>query len=328
MLLRKLLLLVWITLLMSMVAPAQRSYRPGSVLNAGAWYKIAIEATGIYRLDLPFLNNLGINTSNLSSASIRLFGNGGQMLAESNAGPWTDDLQENAIMVMDGGDGILSGSDYILFYANGPDYWLKDSLNQRFIHQKNLYSDRSFYFLSVGGSTSSPGKRVAAFSNPSVPNITITASSGRYFHELDTVNFLSGGKEWYGEEFSNAPGKVLARSFTVNAPNLIAPSSLTIQNRCLARSAGGGSSFDIRVNNTSVGQLSIQPIGTGQYDLFAREGSLLATAIISQSNPQITYTYSPGSFNAQGWLNWFELFYRQQLSLGGINQLPFRIGQV
>ena len=41
------------------------------------------------------------------------------MLAEANAGQWTDDLQENAIQVVDGGYGILNGPDYILFYANG-----------------------------------------------------------------------------------------------------------------------------------------------------------------------------------------------------------------
>jgi hypothetical protein len=320
MLLRKFLLLTWTTLFLSVVTHAQRIYRSGSVLNAGTWYKIAVQTTGIYRLDIPFLNNLGINTSNLPSSSIRLFGNGGQMLSESNAGPWTDDLQENAIMVMDGGDGLVNGSDYILFYANGPDHWLKDSANQRFIHQKNLYSDQSYYFLSVGGT----GKRITTFSNPSAPNLTITASSGRYFHELDTVNFLSSGKEWYGEEFANAPGKVLTRNFTVPAPNIVAPSSLTIQNRCLARSGGGGSSFDIRVNTSLVGQISVPPISTAPYEVFAREANLLATTFVSQSNPQVSYTYSPGSFNAQGWLNWFEVFFRQQLSLNGVNQLPFR----
>src|SRR5688572_27178360 len=105
MLLRKLCLVIGIVLFIGPAAAAQRTYRASSVLNAGTWYKIAVRATGIYRLDIPFLNNLGINTSNLSSSSIRLYGNGGQMLSESNSGPWTDDLQENAIMVMDGGDG-------------------------------------------------------------------------------------------------------------------------------------------------------------------------------------------------------------------------------
>ena len=41
------------------------------------------------------------------------------MLNESNGGEWTDDLKENAMMVVDGGDGILNGNDYALFYALG-----------------------------------------------------------------------------------------------------------------------------------------------------------------------------------------------------------------
>ncbi|MBL7747709.1 MAG: hypothetical protein JNM19_09805, partial [Chitinophagaceae bacterium] len=98
---------------------SQRSYTSNSVLAGGNWYKLSVSSPGIYKIDIPFLNNLGVNTSSLSSGTIRLFGNGGAMLAEANAGPWTDDLRENAIQVVDGGDGIMNGSDYLLFYANG-----------------------------------------------------------------------------------------------------------------------------------------------------------------------------------------------------------------
>lgn len=320
MLMRKKWVLTGIMLLTVIMTTAQRVYRPNSVLAAGAWYKLSADNAGIYRIDIPFLNNMGVNTSNLASSSIRLYGNGGQMLAESNAGPWIDDLQENAIMVVDGGDGVLNGSDYILFYANGPDQWLKDSANQRFSHKKNLYSNKAVYFLSIGGN----GKRIPVITNTSSPNITINSLSGRYFHELDTVNFLSSGKEWYGEEFSNTPGRSLTRNFTINIPNIVSGSPLTIQSHCISRSASSGSSFDIKINNNPVGQIAIAPTGTGQYDLFAREGMITAATAVSQSDIVVNYAYSSGTYNAQGWLNWFELFSRQQLSLNGINQLIFR----
>jgi hypothetical protein len=35
-----------------------------------------------------------------------------------------------------GGDGVLSGTDYILFFSNGVDRWIKDSINKRFAHKK------------------------------------------------------------------------------------------------------------------------------------------------------------------------------------------------
>ena len=88
---------------------------------------------------LAFLTNLGI-TGPVTSSSIRLFGNGGKMLPENNAISRPDDLLENAILVEDGGDGNFSGGDYFLFYADGPDEWIKDSVNKKFTHQKNLYS--------------------------------------------------------------------------------------------------------------------------------------------------------------------------------------------
>src|SRR5688572_11218618 len=199
------------SLLLSITLFAQRNYASYSVLATGNWYKIAVRAPGIYKIDVSFLNSLGINGTGLASQSIRIYGNGGAMLSESNAGTWVDDLRENAILVVDGGDGVLNGSDHILFYANGPDTWLKDSVNKRFIHQKNLYSDQSYYFISIGGN----GKRVTTSPLISSPNIAVTHFSERSFHELDTVNFLASGKEWYGEEFANIPGRTVSRDFAI-----------------------------------------------------------------------------------------------------------------
>jgi hypothetical protein len=308
-------------LLVTIAAFPQRSYRTSSVLSSGAWYKISVEQAGVYKLDAPFLNSLGLASGNLSSSSIRLFGNGGGMLDESNAGQWQDDLQEIAIMVVDGGDGTFNSTDYILFFAEGPDRWIKDSANLRFQHRKNIYSSRSFYFLTVGGN----GQRIETSGSSTTASAVVNSYSGRYFHELDTVNFLASGKEWYGEEFSNTPGRSLSRNFNITIPTLITGSSITIKSNCVSRSIGAGGRFDIRVNNNPVGQFGIPPISTGLYDVFAREATALSTTTSSQTDIGIGYTYVPGSVNAQGWLNWFEVFCRQQLSFHpAANQFLFR----
>lgn len=313
-------LFLGIFLVISVKILAQRSYQPNSVLNSGNWYKIAIKNPGVYKIDLSFLNRLGVNVSNLASNSVRLYGNGGQMLPEANATFRVDDLQENAIMVADGGDGILNADDYILFYANGPDRWLKDSSHSGFSHQKNIYSDSAYFFLTIGGA----GKRIQAAVNNLIPNLTITGFNERFFHELDTVNFLSSGKEWYGEEFENAPGKTLTRNFTVTIPDIQNNSAVRLISNCIARSVGGGSSFEIKINNQVAGQINLQPVTGGVHDLFAQQATADMPGNASQSPVNITYTYNPGSFNAQGWLNWFELFSRRNLSMSGLNQLLFR----
>ncbi|HEY2722220.1 MAG TPA: type IX secretion system sortase PorU [Chitinophagaceae bacterium] len=315
---KRLALLILITFPLS--SPAQRSYTANSVLSSGNWYKIAVNGPGVYKIDLAFLSKLGINTSNIASNSIRLFGNGGGMLPEANNTPRPDDLQENSIMVADGGDGVLNNGDYILFFSNGADQWIKDSVNRKFMHKKNLYSDKTYYYLLIAGT----GKRISTSQNNSIPNVTVTAFDDRFFHELDTINFLSSGKEWYGEEFSNTPGHSLVRNFSVVIPNLQTGSPATVVTDCLARSVSVDSRFDVSVNNQNIQQIDIPSVGGGQYDVVAQEVQTSANATVSQSNLSLTYNYQPGSFNSQGWLNWFELFSRRDLSLNGVDQLLFR----
>ncbi|WP_315818117.1 hypothetical protein [Paraflavitalea speifideaquila] len=113
-------LLLLITLFSgALSASGQRAYTSQSVLAVGNWYKIAVSGAGIYKIDLPFLSSLGINTASLPSGSLRLWGNGGQMLPENNSGVIIDDLTENAIWVEDGGDGVLNGNDFLLFMRQG-----------------------------------------------------------------------------------------------------------------------------------------------------------------------------------------------------------------
>lgn len=136
---------------LQLFATSQRTYTSNSVLSSGNWYKISIDKPGVYKIDVAFLTSLGISQAGLSSASIRLFGNGGSMLPENCGGQKVDDLIENAIWIEDGGDGIFNGADYLLFYAPGPHDWIKDSASQKFHHRKNLYSEQSFYFFTIGG---------------------------------------------------------------------------------------------------------------------------------------------------------------------------------
>lgn len=297
---------------------AQRVYRDHSLLSTGNWYRIAVTRAGVYRMDLPFLTSLGL-PSGISANSLRLFGYGGGMLPESNAVIPPDDLVENAILVEDGGDGIINGNDQVLFYSPGPDAWNPDPIIGAFRHTKNLYSDTVYYFLTVGGN----GLRIPGSLPGGTPAVSTNSFLFRYAHELDTVNLLSSGKEWYGEEFSDAPGKTLTRQFTL--PGAYVPGQpVTVRSRLVARSIGTPGRFDIKLNDLPVSQVNIPATSSGAYDLFAREEEPVVTTNSPGSALRLTYTYVPGSFNSQAWLNWIEVFHRKPLDLTGINQLDFR----
>lgn len=313
-------LIFFLFLWMQMILMAQRVYVSNSVLASGLWYKVAIKDPGVYKVDLAFLSALGFNVSNLSSSSIRLFGNGGGMLSEANADIPIDDLQENAIMVVDGGDGIFNGNDYFLFYANGPDQWLKDSVNKKFTHRKNIYSDSAYYFITIGGT----GKRINSLQLNSPATATVNTFNERIFHEQDMVNLLNSGKSWFGEEFSDAPGKSLTKTFSISLPGLQTGVPVTLVSDCIARSINSPGRFDVRINNQLVQQIHIAATGAGLFDNFAQQAQQISSAISSQENLQLTYTFVPGGFNAQGWLNWYEIHCRSSLRMPASGKLLFR----
>ena len=84
-------------------ATGQRNYAPSSVLSTGKWVKISTNGRGVYKVTGTFLKKAGFSGP-INASSIRLYGNGGLVLPESNNEKITDDLAEQQIDVVDGGD--------------------------------------------------------------------------------------------------------------------------------------------------------------------------------------------------------------------------------
>ncbi len=177
------------------------AFKNNSVLANGTWYKIGITKTGFHTIDKTFLSNLGINLTGLDPKKIKLYGNGGSMLPEKNSAFRYDDLEENAIQIIGESDGVFDNTDYIIFYGQGPTGWTKtgSASGLKFKHDKNLYSDTSFYFLTVDATN---GKRVNSPAATSAPSNTSTSTYDYYnFAENNYVNFVKSGRQFYGEYF-------------------------------------------------------------------------------------------------------------------------------
>ena len=307
-------------LVLAITLQAQRNYAAHSVLASGNWYKIGVTKQGVYKVDVNFFNTLGISAANISSAAIRLFGNGGAMLDENNAVSRIDDLAENAIQVFDGGDGLFNNNDYFLFYAPGPDQWITDTAHQTFTHRKNLYTDTAWYFISVGG----VGKRITTATPQATPAVTVTGFDERYFYENDLTNVLSSGKEWLGESFSNTTGGTGSRNFTVDFPGFLPAQPLTINSSVAGRTIGAAAAFTVNVNNTTVQNISLSPVSGYFLDAYATTNRQSNTFIPNNSVLTVNYTFNASASGAQGWLNWFELFGRKSLAFTNNNIFFFR----
>lgn len=286
-----------------------------SVLASGNWYKIAVQQDGVYKLSHSNLSALGVNTSNLSCSNIRIFGNGGGMLPHLNSDFRHDGLQENAILVVDNNaNGIFESNDYVLFYGQSPDRWSYNENDSRFHHQKNLFSRKTYYFITTD--LGSGGKRIQT-QNEIDFDVVVNGFDDYAFHENDLENFIKSGAQWYGEKFD------LVNSYTFNFsfPNLIQSTPVYIKTAVAARSFSS-SSFTVKANSNSIQSISVaqaNPNYTADYAMLSSK----STTFPGTSNLNIEIAYNPSQNTSVGWLNYIEINARRQLKMNG-NQMLFR----
>ncbi len=292
-----------------------RIYAPSSVLSNGTWYKIALASQGVYKIDYNFIkNNIGVDLAGTPSANIRLFGNGGEMLQENNAITRSDDLAENAIEMFDGGDGVFNSGDYFLFYANGPHTILKDSLNKRFSHTFNIYSESSYYFLTFDNGH---GKRIQTLATPTTSNTNVTSYNDFYFYEKDSVNPGKFGKVWWGDEFNDQPGRYLTRNYNLNFPDVDLSSMAYVRTRVGAISYSGLSTMNVYANGAILQSISLDKIGVNYSDPVLRVSDITSDLSISSPSLGLNFTFTKGSSSAFAYLDFFEVNLRRNLIFNG-----------
>ncbi len=284
-----------------------------SVLSSGNWHKLCTKQEGIYQITYTDLQNYGINPSTIDPRNISIYGNGGRMLPQSNNAPKTNDLEEIAIKVIGEADGVFDPTDYILFYGQGADKWFYE--NQNFYHQKNLYDDGAYYFLTV---SSSSGKRInTQNSSVATPNYTSNKYDNFIFHELDSFNLIQSGREWFGELFDTQ----LTYNFNYNLSNLDINNTATLNYAVAARSPMASQiSVNCNSNNSSV-LLPFVNMSVS-YGRYAEIGSSSLNFIPGSTTISISFTYNKPDPTSTAWLNYFELITRNNLSKNN-NQLLF-----
>lgn len=278
-----------------------------SVLATGDWKRFYIERSGIYRVSRSFLQQIGVNV-NADPRTIKIYGNGGRMLPLLNATPYPMDLEENAVTFVGEEDGVFNDGDYILFYAEGVDNWNAENGTHN-----NLYADRSYYYVTAGGT---PGKRMGQMIQPaSPPNINVSAFDYYVFHERDRVNFARLGRKWFGEEFNIND----EQEFKFILPDLDSP-NVSVKVSAAANSAAT-TTMDVKVNGQQAGVLSFLP--PAQYSA-GRESVFTGTATVSGSEAAITLKYNNGGVpSANAWLDYIVLQSKRKLRGNG-TQFRFR----
>ena len=232
---------------------ANRSAAPvgivNSVLSSGQWYRFYVDTSGVFKITKDFMNQLGVNT-NVDPRTIKIYGNGGQMLPFSNATPYPYDLTENAVKFVGEQDGVFNNEDFIIFYGEGP----KGNKDLSDVNTNlNPYTDKSYYYVNISPGN---GKRIQEMAQPSQSaDVTIDKFQDYQFHELDDYNIAKVGRRWFGDRF----GVENEKTFTFDFPNLITTEPAKIKVYIGATSEAPGTSMEVKLNGSLITNLTITP---------------------------------------------------------------------
>ncbi len=218
-----------------------------SFLSQGQWVKVGIVNSGVYSISAAELAPFGLDLVGKNSSLIRMFGNGGKMLSEAKRDYNFGDMDELAIKVLDGGDGIFGDNDRVLFYGQEPETWNFDPATRTYAFKKNIYSDTSYYFITY---SNEPGKRIA--NQPAATSPAVVSKSSfpeRWIYSPDKVNVRSIGRDWYADVLDFTTSK----DINFEAAGLLNDSLVKIRYQLMARS---GVAYPF---NLSAGGLSLPP---------------------------------------------------------------------
>ena len=295
-------------------ARSSQSSVENSVLSSGNWYKISVTKNGLHKITYQDFVSQNIAVNNINPEHIKLFGRPGGLLPYTNEQSPVDDLEELAIRVVGYEDGSFDESDYVLFYGQGPNQWKQSGSNptefQNFLHH---YSDKTYYFLTIGNNE---GKRVTTKSVVENPNEVVNTFNDFAVHHSEETNFVKSGRTWYGDPF----GVVSNRTFAFNFPNLIGDVTLKLL-FAGSSSAPHVNNIEIAATGMETSSISISYV-SGDFT-FAKLKTFKNTFSPNSNAIQLNLNHSSTSVSSQAWIDKIEINAVRSLKMVD-SQMSFR----
>ena len=274
-------------------------YTGNSILSSGKWVKIKVAESGVYKLTHSALRSMGFS----DPSKVRLFGYGGAVLPETNLQDLTDDLPEQP---------LWRGSNYMLFYAQGPVSWKKTS--KGYEHEINTYSDFGYYFLT--DRTDSPMASFAMLEADTVPGSIIDTYPDYTVYDPDEFSWYRSGRRMF-ERYDYANGN--SRSYKFDLKGL-ASDSVGID-LAFSVSSAKATRVTVNVNGTETGTLTIGATGSADVAVAGQKSFVSRGQFTEQNTVQLVHDRQSGE---SGHLDFIRLNYRRRLALYGSSTV-FRV---
>lgn len=298
----------------SFKASYPQKYAAASQIASGTWARVGVKAKGIYRLTYEDLSSMGLPVQGVPSANLRVHGYGG-MVPEIAGAALYDDLPENAIMVVDGGDGTFNPGDYMLFYSTGPDTWKYNPAFDTFEYQPDFYSDYSYYFITAGDR---PGLRISEQQQPANASRQIYYYNHYDTYQPELYNLIKSGRSWYGDLFDI----ITEREYSFDAFITEPGSKIITRFSAVARSTYGSYFTLTMAGNTFT--LPVSAVSTDFNTNYAHISTNRFSITAPEQFQSLMVRYHKASGVDMGWLNFIEINAKAKLTYSG-EPLSFRV---
>jgi hypothetical protein len=299
-------------------APAalKKTTATSSVFSSGTWFKMEVNEEGMYKVNAAYLRGLGIDPGTLSSIyDVKIFGADGKRIPESLGAVRPSDLPQLAVEYVDkNSNSKFDTDDYILFYGQGVNGWYYDPVQKQFQHYVNPYTFSNYYFLAVGANAAV--KQIPSVSISAAAGGTLNQTLGKVFFDEERFNLFASGQQWFSPPMNANESRVLSNKLT----GRIAGTPVTYQYNLLSRS-NAYAQFILDESGTPVSAETIpgksddnlnSPTATYAEVSGVRQATIVP--VLSDERSNLKLTYSVPSTVASGFIDWVNIFYRQQLT--------------
>lgn len=185
--------------------------RTASALPAGQWYQFPINEMGIQRINANSFPATIPDSNPLSWQVYAPFYEGQSLPFElSNTAPNPENLKAISLKTQGLEDGVMSGDDEILFFAQPLNGNFKSN---SFTH---LYGIQRYYWLCIPDQDTQAANNVSLLQESTLDATnTITSYEKRIYHESELHNQLHSGVNWVGEKLTGSSDQ-FSLNFTDN----------------------------------------------------------------------------------------------------------------
>jgi len=277
-------------------------WKSNSVLGSGNWKKISTSGKGIYKIPHTTLNDWGFSNPN----QVNVFGMGGLSLSENPADIAYDDLPQCSVW-----HGVNNGEQCLFFYAPGVTSW---SLNSQgnFVHANNHYASKGYFFLAENTGEIKTIEVYPEWTQEATRSITAFDAYAFYEDEKYNLLPLGSGKQWFGDKFSRGT----SRAYSIPVKDAVVGEQATLVVNAAARSYVN-TSMDVSADGSEAGTVNFTKVNTNDtYGLYADEENKNFSVYVSGDQLNVSLTYNASNLNAEAWIDYIELNYKQQLRVG------------